>query len=803
VSQVPDEVQSKVEPLRLDIPTLPYPYVARHQLNRIVGRILVGTSKRRGESCMLTSERGYGKSVLAAALARSEVFMRRFPNGIFWIDCSTNENAIESINNALLKLDPSLSPANSVSKCLVQFGKLVPQGDSLVIFDGLEELVFEKSILDFARSRRVLITTCKQKETRALGTRVLQLKPFTTYQGVGLLQRVMEIDAEDSEFPLLFSIVRACGRIPSVIATVGQLLHRRPMSRITAWLQKYESGSGEPFDFARGCLLESLADFTKDEQKLFERLLTFEVGTAIPESAVQTLWYSEIDQHQAMVLIDRFIDAGLLYRVDDLRVGINRLQHLASKNSASLPLKFTLPDAYLARFRDWRSVPFDGYFEHRILKHLKAAGRVVDATKVAQVLLSAPIDCPPATAAECIELLGDDAEPYATELLRVSDNALVQFRCLHLLGRKASEHARRIVHKATNENVIALCIHILGDSAKHVAAKFIKPHVNPTLLCVSMKVVGNRNQQRILKVLDSSTNSSVIEMCLKQLRDPERSERAAQFLRAQDHGDEVNPQVLVACLKICGEKQRAIAERLLKTHTDRFVRTTCLRIVGKRDKRVSRSLLSLSESDDVLCRCIDGLGDEAKEFAKIIVRSNRGFQLTTKCLRLLGREGKPDAEFLLENSDDPRVLMCALRVLGKRNAKPYARMILNRVLAGELDDLVASRCFKILGEDSADAAATLIKRTTKTEVQIAAIELLKHDAKADARRILSGTDNQIVAYKCLELLRGEAVDDAYKWLAKAGDKRLVDFCREIIAEGLHEKSEADSVVSTVTDASGE
>lgn len=75
-----------------------------------------------------------------------------------------------------------------------------------------------------------------------------------------------------------------------------------------------------------------------------------------------------------------------------------------------------------------------------------------------------------------------------------------------------------------------------------------------------------------------------------------------------------------------------------------------------------------------------------------------------------------------------------------------------------------------------------MKSTTKTEVQIAAMDLLKHNAKADARRILSGTDNQIVAQKCLELLRGEAVEEAYRWLERAGDKRLVDLCRAITTE---------------------
>jgi hypothetical protein len=55
------------------------------------GSWAVSANRRRGESCTISSERGYGKSVLACALARSEVFARRFSNGVFWIDCSSNE----------------------------------------------------------------------------------------------------------------------------------------------------------------------------------------------------------------------------------------------------------------------------------------------------------------------------------------------------------------------------------------------------------------------------------------------------------------------------------------------------------------------------------------------------------------------------------------------------------------------------------------------------------------------------------------------------------------------------------------
>jgi hypothetical protein len=142
-------------------------------------------------------------------------------------------------------------------------------------------------------------------------------------------------------------------------------------------------------------LRESLADFPKDEQTLFERLLAFEVGSTIPETAIQTLWHSDIDQHQAMILIDRFLDAGLLYRVDDFRVGINRLQHLASRKLTSVQLSTILNE-------------------------------------------SDDVLC------RCIDGLGAEAKEFARKVVRSNRGFQLTSKCLRLLGREGKRNTEHI-----------------------------------------------------------------------------------------------------------------------------------------------------------------------------------------------------------------------------------------------------------------------------------------------------------------------------------------------------------------------
>ena len=168
--------------------------------------------------------------------------------------------------------------------------------------------------------------------------------------------------------------------------------------------------------------------------------------------------------------------------------------------------------------------------------------------------------------------------------------------------------------------------------------------------------------------------------------------------------------------------------------------------------------------------------------AKRLVRRPREFQLICKCLRLIGKEGRDDAEYLLRTSDDSRVLIASLRTLGRSAAKPYARVLLERVVDGHLDSLVAARCIQILGVSAKPAARELIKRDEKTEVLIACIDVLGDEQLDRIQQIAQTTKNSNVVHKCLEHLQVRGVDVAREWKFKTRNVQLIRLCEKIIRD---------------------
>ena len=175
--------------------------------------------------------------------------------------------------------------------------------------------------------------------------------------------------------------------------------------------------------------------------------------------------------------------------------------------------------------------------------------------------------------------------------------------------------------------------------------------------------------------------------------------------------------------------------------------------------------------------------------AKRLVRQSRGYQLICKTLRILGKDGRDDAIYLLQSSKDSRVLIASLRILERDRASRFARRLLEDVVAGRVDSLVAAQCIEILGADAKAAARQLIKRDEKPEVLIACISAIGSEQIDRVQQIANTTKNPTVVHKCLELLQSRGVETARVWQFESDSEQLIRLCRKIINDAAREEAQ--------------
>lgn len=766
--------------IRYRVPELPLPYHSRSRRNTSIGRWLWQRTRSRDSSPIaITGPSGVGKSVIAAAICKSNAVGAMFPDGIVWLDCSHHWELQSSLEAVLTAITGEARSIGDIIDGVSALRGHTHFRNTLVVFDNLDDPEIARILAPLAQTCPLLVTTSNSKAAHTLRCRSSQLKPFSLWDGVRLLKLASRVQPNDVEYLDFQTTVRQCGYLPSLIVEAGLLIRSQPNSWHQYLNDDIEQRDEQQVPFSDRLFNATTVGLNEIEAHCFCQLVVFEPSDVITESVLETLWWGLPKSVHWRTVLQSFVDRNLLVRraspQGSYKVRGIHLTALRKQDNDVVTRHSCLLDNYLARFSSWQAVPFDGYFERRILDHMKMAHRHAESKDVAYFILACPNDITAEAARKCFKVLGERADDQALTILSATDDPLLQQTCLLHLGAKARLHASRLLRKTTNRPLKALCISLLGEEASEEADRLLADNANAVLILTCLNHASKLSHSRLKQIFQASDNPEVQIKCVRMMNGVLQQQCATHMLTRSS-----NPSAIIECLKICGDVADSVAQKILETHENENVRVACLRKIGKHDKIIARKFLKESEHDYILCWCLGRLGREAKPMAKRLVRQPRGFQLICKALRLLGKDGREDAIYLLQASNDPRVLIASLQRLESAEAIPFARKLLDDVVECRLDSLVAVRCIRILGADAKPAARELIKRDEKSEVLIACIDALGTEAIGRIQQIAQTTKNPIVVQKCLEHLQSQGIETAREWQHKTRSVQLIRLCKKII-----------------------
>jgi hypothetical protein len=341
---------------------------------------------------------GVGKSVLAAAFARSTGARKHFVDGVFWMNIRRAESQESGCVSAL----SSLSSERPIELTQEWLARAMAQKRALIVLDNVDNARdIEAFVMALGTSPcRLLITsrdgalatTLGVAKRRDLSLDVLPLEAALrqladwTNNGVNMLP------------PVAHEVAAACGRLPFALslcgafaadglswADIAETLRQTDLDFLERTFPDY------PYPSILRSLNASMEILERQDPlaaRCFRQLAVFYKGDAIPEKAVTMLWmHSEKLEGRRVRKLLVQLERKSLLRVDGdepfRRISLHDLQH-----DYLTQLVFDIPalhDTLLAAYRsqcgdtgEWRAGPDDDYFLQRVAYHLAAAEKIDD-----------------------------------------------------------------------------------------------------------------------------------------------------------------------------------------------------------------------------------------------------------------------------------------------------------------------------------------------------------------------------------------------------------------------------------------
>jgi len=335
---------------------------------------------------------GLGKSVIAAAFARSTTTRRSYADGVVWLPCSETTPALALMAElARLLGDPPQHHA-TLGESSTRLASLLQARSLLVVLDNAWQPEQTEPLVDvMGPACRLLLTTRRADLAQGLGApaialelpdEAVALKHLADWAGVA----PDALPAEAAE------VARECGRLPFALALNGAMFQLG-----MAWADLVAALRAHELDFAEqrfkgyphptvlkslGLSMQSLDAEDAAAGERLRELAAFRPAGGIAEPAVAVLWAhtAGLTAAQSAKTLARLAGRALLSLQPGRsarRVLIHDLQHgyLIRLVDAAV-LKATLLQAWSVRCDgDWTQLPDDGYAQRHLVEHLLAAGR--------------------------------------------------------------------------------------------------------------------------------------------------------------------------------------------------------------------------------------------------------------------------------------------------------------------------------------------------------------------------------------------------------------------------------------------
>ncbi|RNC70124.1 MAG: toll/interleukin-1 receptor domain-containing protein [Desulfuromonadales bacterium] len=381
-------------PLRNEIPALPPHFLPRREdLSGLSATVLadiqrptVITSAK--QTAALIGMGGIGKSVLAAAFARSTETRRACTDGIVWLPIDQTPDLLQKIKVVGSVFNDSLANYADETMARGQLAKLLADKVCLLVLDNVWDLRHVEPFKNAIGPRcRLLITTRDGSLATALGAEEHRLDVLSDAQALKLLAEwagkdVTTLPAEAQD------VATECGNLPLALSMCGAMicnkntwidlrdaLREADLSYIESRLPNY------PYPDMLKSLQVSM-DFLERQDptaaELYRELVVFHPADPVPEAAIMTLWtrskrMSERDARKKLAKLENLALLRLHGESPQRLMTLHDLQrdYLSATTDNMQERHATLLDAYREHCPNgWHTGPNDGYFFQHLAYHL-------------------------------------------------------------------------------------------------------------------------------------------------------------------------------------------------------------------------------------------------------------------------------------------------------------------------------------------------------------------------------------------------------------------------------------------------
>jgi TIR domain/NB-ARC domain len=389
-----------------DVPALPPHFQPRpDQLSQVADALLIDLEKPvtiTGPAAfvVLHGMGGIGKSVLAAAFARSTAARRSFPDGLFWTSVGESADA-GLVARRLSRALPGTAGLDTIARGTSAAIRAQLAGKrALVVLDDVVRVEQLEAVSDAADvNTRFLVTARDADVIVASGSRGVELGELTEGAAARLLADWL--DTAPDRLPLeARDLARECGYHPLALALNGAMLRKG-----ASWSALIDALRAKELDYAETRLphypyqtvqrslqvsLDALTRVDPDGASRFRELAALNWPEGVPEAAIARLWRhcGHLPARQAMKLLSELEQRALLRtegRAPDRTVRIHDLQlaHLRQPPADLESLNRDVLAAYAdACDGDWSRGPADGYFHNNLVVHLLASDRRDDVHRL-------------------------------------------------------------------------------------------------------------------------------------------------------------------------------------------------------------------------------------------------------------------------------------------------------------------------------------------------------------------------------------------------------------------------------------
>lgn len=457
---------------------------------------------------------GAGKSVLAAAFARSVDVRRAFRDGIIWLTIGQSANLFSALRSLGAAAGDDVKEYVDIDAAKGRVSRCLEGNQCLIVLDDVWHVRHAEpfiNALDTRSSSRLLITT-----------RDAGLDPGAPIHRVGPLdhRRALQLLADWSGEPveeLLATpapeVAEECGYLPFPLALCGAM---RQKPGETPWQDVLDALRESDLEFMKASLPNytqhrsvftslqvSVGALPPDQREMYRQLAVFAFDADFPEASVITLWTADrLRDRDARGILSALAQKALLEITGDPKerwVSLHPLQHdhLRSIAGDQQALHQRLLDAYRRLLPDdrgetpWWNGEDDGHYYQRLVTHLAKAGRhdEIASLLVDHRWLHAKLKATSASeaATDFAELEGEDGHAFDGGNRELIRNALRLSR--HVLDRAPDQLPGQLYGRLSRDKGTDVA-HLLASTDDAASWPWLRP-LKPTLLPPDGPLVGS------------------------------------------------------------------------------------------------------------------------------------------------------------------------------------------------------------------------------------------------------------------------------------------------------------------------